>query len=561
MQRSARRTACVLMALVATGGLGACGKDDKGDGRRGADGRGGADSNGEGTISASYTAFPDFLDPALSYTSEGWQTLWTVYTPLLTYRHAEGADGSEVIPGLAEKLPEISDGGRTYKLRLRAGLRYSDGAPVRAADFEHTVKRVLNLESGGSRFFEKIAGAGDYVKGAKARADISGIVTNDRTRDITIRLAQPDGSFSNILALDFAGLVPGDTPFSNQTKSPPPGVGPFRLANVKINRGYDLVRNPRFDIDGLPQAKLHQISVSVVKNRRRQTQSTIRNRTDYMNDPPAPDEIRGVRDRFEGKRYKEFSTNSTYFFFLNERVAPFDDQRVRQAVNFAVDKRALARLYGGLLAPSCNFLPPGMKGYEKLDPCPYGDPEKAPNVARAKALVASAGAAAKKPVIVYGLDEPEAQRVAQYLADVLNRIGLKARPRIVESSVYYTTIGNQQTKAQTGFANFFEDYPHPSNFLALVDGGSITPTNNTNFGNTNDPVIDRGLARLDRNPDLDAVADGYAALDRRLVTQAHLVPYGQRKLTVFMSDRMRFGDECNLVHPVYNSDFTSFCLK
>ena len=100
---------------------------------------------------------------------EGWEPLWLVYTPPLTYKHAEGAEGAELIPGLAEALPEISADGKTYKFKLREGLKYSDGNAVKASDFEHTIKRVLNLESGGSSFYEGIEGADGVREGRQGR--------------------------------------------------------------------------------------------------------------------------------------------------------------------------------------------------------------------------------------------------------------------------------------------------------------------------------------------------------------------------------------------------------
>ena len=213
-----------------------------------------------------------------------------------------------------------------------------------------------------------------------------------------------------------------------------------------------------------------------------------------MNDPPAPDQLRDVRAQYTDKRYREYVTNSTYYFFMNQRVAPFDKPEVRQAVNYAIDKRSIARLFGGLLEPGCNFLPPGMKGYEKVDPCPWGDPTAAPDVAKAKELIKAAGVEGDS-VTVFGNDEPESKSLAEYLSDVLNEIGLKAKPRIVEGSVYFTTIGNQKTKAQIGFANWFQDFPHPGNFFFLVDGKSIQATNNQNFGNVDDPADQRDLRR------------------------------------------------------------------
>jgi len=540
MLRSLARVACAGLAV----GLVACGSEEKAT---------------SGTITSALTSFPNSLDPALASDTDALQALWLVYTPLLTYAHAAGAAGSELRPGLAEALPQISADGKTYRLKLRKGITYSDGRPVKASDFEHTVQRMLSLESGGTPFFQQIVGAEQYLAAGKPRANITGISSNDRTGAITIRLTQPDGSFSNVLAMGFGGIVPGDTPFSNQTKDPPPGVGPFKLANVRVNRGYDLVKVRGFDVHGIPAARLDRISISVIKNRGRQTQETIRNDLDYMSDPPAPDQLSSVRDRFEGKRYKEFVTNSTYFFFMNHRTPPFDKKAVREAVNYALDERALVRVYGGLFEPGCNFLPPGMKGYRKIDPCKYGNPDDAPNIARARHLIKQAGVTGQT-VHVYGTDEPEPKAAVEYLADVLTQIGLKGKPRIVAGEVYFGQVGNAKTKAQIGFANYFQDYPRPSNFFTLIDGASIQPTNSPNFGNVDDPVINKLLARANRNPDLDAVAGDYAAVDRRLLDEAHVAPYGNRKLSVFFSDRINFKD-CTVWHPVYNLDYSSLCLK
>ncbi|MDP8967033.1 MAG: ABC transporter substrate-binding protein [Actinomycetota bacterium] len=552
---------CLSFAYVAMFGLAACGGDDDTAGTTTGGGTPASDAGGKsgGTIKTAYTSFPDYLDPALSYTQEGWQSLWTVYTPLLTYKHEEGAEGATVVPGLAEDMPEISADGKTYRLKLRDNLKYSDGTAVKASDFEHAIKRVLNLESGGAPFYEGIVGAEQYIENGRARADIPGIETNDATGDITIELVEPDGRFPYILTMVFASLVPGDTPFQNMTKDPPPGVGPYRFENVRINRGYDLVKVDDFDVPEQQVGNLDRIEVEIIKNRRRQTQDTIQNRIDYMNDPPAPDQLRDVRAQYTDKRYREFVTNSTYYYFLNHRVAPFDKPEVRQAVNYAIDKRSLARLFGGLLEPGCNFLPPGMKGYEKIDPCPYGDPNAAPDVEKARALVKQAGVEGQS-VTVYGNDEPELRSMAEYLSDVLNQIGFKAKPRIIEASVYFTAIGNQKTRAQVGATNWFQDFPHPGNFFFLVQGKTIQQTNNQNMGNVDDEEINSILDRANSNPDIDEVADDYAKVDRLLLDGAHVAPFGHRKLTVFYSERMNFED-CTSWHPVYNLDFTQLCLK
>jgi peptide/nickel transport system substrate-binding protein len=102
-----------------------------------------------GSITIAQTSRPDFLDPALSYTAGGWEPMWLVYTPPVTYKREEGEEGTELIPGLAKALPEVSEDGRTVSFRFRHGLRFSDGTPLEASDFEHTIKRVLMLSPAG----------------------------------------------------------------------------------------------------------------------------------------------------------------------------------------------------------------------------------------------------------------------------------------------------------------------------------------------------------------------------------------------------------------------------
>jgi peptide/nickel transport system substrate-binding protein len=561
MQDFSRRLLGLLSVLVAAVAIGACGGgDDNGD-----DGGGGGGSSeaapaartgGEATFA--YASFPDYLDPALSYTVAGWQALADTNLPLLTYKRASGEEGAKLIPALAEAMPEVSDDGKTYTLTLREGLKYSDGSEVKASDFEHTIKRVINLESGGSSFYTgNIVGAADYEKAGKARGDISGITADDATRKITIKLVAASGQFPFILAMDFAGLVPGDTPFENQTKEPPPGVGPFKITSVQTGRSFTMERNDQYpEIEGLPAAKLDKITINAVTNDSRAITDVLQNKADYYDEPPSSDALREFREQAP-ERYRGEPTNSTYYYFLNNRVKPFDDVKVRQAVAFAVDKRALVRLFGGLLEPDCNFLPEGMQGYQKIQPCPYGDPKAAPNIEKAKQLIQEAGAEGQS-VTVYGNEEELTRNVTEYLADVLSQIGLKPQLRIVNGDVYFQTIGNQNTKAAAGFANWFQDYPHPYNFMFLVDGASIQNTNNQNFGNVDDDAINSALAEANKK-DIAEAAPEYAAVDKKLVEDAYVVPYGHRILPFIMSNRMDF--KSALFHPVLQAVYSTFALK
>ncbi|HEX6228495.1 MAG TPA: ABC transporter substrate-binding protein, partial [Solirubrobacterales bacterium] len=336
------------------------------------------------------------------------------------------------------------------------------------------------------------------------------------------------------------------------------------------NREFVMEKNPQFDSDtvpGVPVANVEQITAKIVPNLSQQTQDVIDNRLDYIMDPPAADLKAEVIERFgpdgsENQRFEEFATLSTYFFFMNERTEPFDDQKVREAVNIGIDKPALARLFAGELAPGCSFLPPDMPGYTEeidLSGCPWGNPNEAPNLERAKRLLREAGAEGAE-VTVWGNSDDPTPKVTQAYADQLNQIGFDAEPKIINGAVYFQTIGNQETEAQTGFLNWFADFPHPLNFFFLLDGDTIQPTNNQNISNTDDPRINEELDELRGESDLTAVTDRWEGLNDHAVESAYLAPYGHTKLTAFVSDRIDF-EECVVVHPLYYVDFSRFCLK
>jgi peptide/nickel transport system substrate-binding protein len=561
MGKHGRRALVLLLAALSLFVIAACGDDD--DSADSGDGGGGGKSGGSITISQ--TSQPDHLDPALMYTVNAIEPSWLVYTPLITYpRTGDAEKDATLIPGLAEEMPTISKDGKTYELTLRKGLKYSDGSPAKASDFEHAIKRVLNLESGGSAFFLGIEGAQDYVDAGKCEGDISGIETDDKTGKITINLTAPDGSFSHVLSMWFAALVPSDTPCQELTKDPPPGVGPYMYTESVPNRQFVMEKNPNFPDLGsdIPPGQVDKITTKIIKSAQRQAQDVISGELDYMQDPPPADIKPEVKAKYSD-RYTEWTTASTYYFFMNTRLPPFDDPKVRQAVNWGIDKPALARIFAGETAPGCSFLPPGLPGFDEaldVEDCPWGNPNEPPDLEKARELIKEAGVDGMD-VTVYGNNDDPTDKVTEAYADMLNKMGLNATPKIVDGGVYFQTIGSAETKAQTGFLNWFQDFPHPKNFFFLVDGKSIQPTNSQNPGNVDDPEITKGIADLNLEPEItQEVADRWGELNRKLVERAWVAPYGHRKLATFFSERMDF-ENCLRFHPVYNNDYSSWCLK
>ena len=511
-----------------------------------------------GEVNVSMTSFPDYVDPQLSYTVEGWEVLWNTYTPLLTYRHTKGDAGTEVVPGLAKDMPQVSDDGKVYKLTLRPNMKYSDGTPIKASDFTYAIKRLFKANSGGSVFYEGIVGATDFAEG---KADtIGGIVTDDSTGDITITLENPNGTFNNLLGLMFAAPVPPSTPLDKEsTNNPPPSSGPFVITKVDAPNTLTMERNPEFKTikdagaNEVPDAGVDKIVVTQNKNNSAQVTGVAQNTIDYMVDPPDADRLPEVKSQYADRFRFEDSIN-TYYFWMNNQAAPFNDVKVRQAINYAIDPEALNRVFGGRLHPSQQILPPGMPGYDEFTLYP------GPDMGKAKALLAEANPA-DKDITVWTDDEPDRKRIGQYYQDLLKELGFNAQLKVISGDTYFQTIGNLSTPdLDTGFGDWFQDFPHPDDFFRpLLNGTNILPTNNSNFSQVKIPANDAKQDDLVQKQLTDEVEKEYAGLDKSYMEQAVWAPYGNEKFTTFVSERIDFDKAYR--HLLFSQDFAAFELK
>ena len=189
----------------------------------------------------------DYLDPGLSDTAEGWGVMWNVYLPLLGYRHVNGKAGAKLVPYLATALPRISHDRKTYTLTLRKHLKYSDGSDVKASDFKATIERDFLLDSAGAAFFRNIVGAKEFAKSPqRLKGGIRGILVDDTTGTIEIRLAQPQADFANVLASEFAAPVPADSPPTDTSLHPLPSTGPYEITSYQPTSQILEQRNPHF---------------------------------------------------------------------------------------------------------------------------------------------------------------------------------------------------------------------------------------------------------------------------------------------------------------------------
>ena len=454
------RSALVVVVLAVGGmGISACGSDDSGSGDDGA-----AKTGGEATIGS---VLPDNYDPVMYQTVQANEPLQLVYTGLVTYKHEPGAAGADLIPGLAEAMPTVSADKKTYTFKLRSGLKYSDGTAVKASDFENTIKRLNFLGGPFSSFTSTIAGVPEYIEAKKEDADISGITADDATGEIVVKLSEADGKFLFAIALANSAPTPAAKSPFKATRGIP-GIGPYTITVQNPTRQYTLTKTPGFNIPGIAKGNIDKFTVTK-STVTKMTQDVIDNKLDFMTEDPTGDLLPQVKAKYANRFRLDPNPPNTYWFFLNETLPPFNSLEARQAVNYAIDSTALQRIFGGRLEPTCNFLPPAYAstGYKKLDPCPYGDPAKSPtpeDIQKARDLVEQSGTKGQTVTVWANNKDPRPQ-IIDYLRDVLVEIGYKAKTRILDQQVYFGQVGDRKTKAQAGFTDWYQDFPHPADFF------------------------------------------------------------------------------------------------
>jgi peptide/nickel transport system substrate-binding protein len=542
-----RKLVLVLLVLAlaagSTLGLAACGSSSSG--KEG------------GTLNATYASFPDYLDPQLSYTAEGWTALWNSYTPLLDYPHASGQAGSKVVPGLAKALPKISNGGKTYTLFLRKGLKYSDGTPVRASDFPYTVERLFKLNSGGSPFYTGIVGAEKFAE--TKTGGISGIKANDKTGEIVINLTRPRGTFTTELAIPFVALVPKGTPAKNLSADPPPATGPYEIVKSEPGRGWSYDRNPQWAknnaklMPDVPSGHVDKIDITVVRNDATRINEIEQAKKDWTQAAPPSDLFQKVKEKYEGTQFRLEDTVSIYYFWMNMQKPPFDDLKVREAVNYAINPEALERIYAGSLTAAHQILPPGMPGHEDFDLFPY-------DMKKAKQLIAEANPS-DRDITVWTDNENPNNEAGAYYQDILTKLGFNAEFKEINADNYFTVIGNQSTPdLDTGWFDWFQDYPHPNDyFQPLLAGESILPVNNANFSMTDIPALNAKIKKLGEEQLGPQEESEYAELDREYMEQAPWAPYGNNQTSTFVSSAINLDDV--IYNPTFGQDLTSFQFK
>lgn len=324
-------------------------------------------------------------------------------------------------------MPTVSDSGRTYTFRIRPGFRFSppSNEPVTAATFRYAIERALSRGLGPGApaygYLGDVVGATAFHAG-KAQ-HVSGItVSGDQLR---IRVVAPAGDFLARLSMPFFAAVPLGTPVvDGGVQTPIPSAGPYYLAVSFQDQLRVLERNPNYH--GPRPARLQRIVYSLNNLAGREIDQIEGGKADYTADVLKDSQFRlgglldakygssGSRSGSPSMRYAAAVGES--FIQFNMRTGPFRSRKLRQAVDLALDRRAIARVNGNL--PSSQYLPaavPGAGGASVVAVDPY--------LARARALAAGF----RGTVALTTCKDSSCQATAAAIKVSLARIGLKVR--------------------------------------------------------------------------------------------------------------------------------------
>lgn len=460
---------------------------------------------------------PDYLDPALSYGTYTAPLIEAVFRTLLDYVDAPGREGARLVPDLAEALPDLREGGTLYCFKVRPAARFSEpvGRHVTAADFKYAIERLFRVNSPGVPFYRHVVGAERVLAGTDSV--LPGVIA--RGDSLYIRLVRPDPIFLQIFSMSFSSPLPREwverwpDRFSRHTVA----TGPFRIAEYVPRQRVLLVRNA--DYWGTP-AWLDTLELRLSVSPINAVAMIRRGEADGgFFEVPAPEYARLRSDSLWKRQIEIGDGLNTWYLFMNVRREPFDDVRVRQAVCWAIDRRAIVKVWSGKAVPAGEFLPPSMPGAAPLNRY-FG-----PDTAKARALLREAGYPNGLDVTLHGFTIEPTNREAAVIQQNLAAVGIRAKLSLSESAAYTSFAEDTSNHVAFGQYAWYADYVDPSNFFdTLLNGRRITAIHNENLSLYDEPQVNALMERAMATADDSARARLWTEVDRRVMDDAPVCP-------------------------------------
>lgn len=453
---------------------------------------------------------PSTLDPALAANVPAIGISHWLFNGLMGF----DADG-HAVGDLAERYT-IDRSGKHYEFKLRKGIKFHDGRPLTAADVKYSLTRLFwpETKSPGSSFYRSIIGAPEVLAG-KSRV-LAG-VSAPKPDVVAITLAEPQPTFLQLLGLNYAAIIPANSP--SNFASQPIGTGPFRLKNFINGQRLNFERNSFYFKPGLP--RLDGIDVELGLNEQVEALRFERGELDAIGlfrAIGAADFARLSANPQWAARFLKKPDHATHYIGMNTQLSPFDNVKVRQAVAMAVNKARLVQLVNGRGIPAQAFLPPTLPGADGA----IKGYEYAP--AKAKTLLAQAGFPKGFSTTYWCSNSATSLKIAQSIQQDLAGIGINVTLKPLAFPTFLAGVGREKN-AFIFTGNWSQDYPDPENFLGtLFSSHAIRPLNSVNTTFFRDAKVDQLLDQAAGTPNASQRFGLYHQAERRILELAPVVP-------------------------------------
>jgi len=482
------------------------------------------------------------LDPQVGYDWQNWSVIKSIFDGLMDYKPGT----TELEPDLAESYT-VSDDGKTYTFKLRDGVKFHNGRVMTSADVKYSFDRAVSpaTQSPGGGYFNMIAGYDDVV-GGKA-ASLSGIETPD-DKTVIFNLVRPDATFLHLMAINFGYIVPKEAVEAAGADwgKKPVGTGAFKFVewvpgqNIKLERNKDYYRAGVPYLDNVTFEFGQDPTVAVLRLKKGEI--------DIVGDGIPPAQFAEIMaDPASKDLIAEGNQLHTGYVTMNVTQAPFDNVKVRQAVNMAINKERIVRLINNRAVPASQALPPAMPGYNADNKgYPY-DPEAA------KKLLAEAGAT-EISTELYAMNVDPNPRIAQAIQQDLAAVGIKADIKsLAQAEVIAAGGAGKAPMIWSGGMAWIADFPDPANFYYGILGCAGAVDGGWNWSRYCNKALDERAAKADAMVKGDQAAariGEWKAIFDDVLKDAPWAPIFNEKRFTYHSERLG-GDPLLFTDPIH----------
>ncbi|MGN6200106.1 ABC transporter substrate-binding protein [Humibacter sp.] len=482
-------------------------------------------TSGGGTLTILTPQTTVSLDPASSQ-NLATTTLGLIDRRLTTWKVEPGKD-AKVVPDLATNTGVPSNDGKTWTYTLKSGVKFSNGQPITSEDIKYGIERSFsNQLQGGLSYHKTLLVGGDTYQGPFGGQSLASIETpNDNT--IVFQLNKAFGDWPWIASMPaFSPVVPSNGNPSTYAKAPITS-GPYKVETIKDGTSLTLVRNKYWSksTDSVRTASADKVQFLESQNQSTTVQNLIGDTGQFKNAFGAQylgaSDLVSVNANAEAKkRVATSDAGPIQYLAINVKRVP--DLKVRQALEYAVDKKSYLVASGGAQAGvlASTLITPGIAGREDFNL--YKAPDSG-DVAKAKSLLSEAGASGLTLTLLTQNDSSSMAQ-AQAIQEGLKRVGITVTLRPEDSNTFYTDAGANNPTFDLALFGWQPDFPSANaNISPLFDSSQIG-NGNFNVSQYSNPAVDAAIAKAQAEVDTATAEKEWAAIDKQIMADAPVVP-------------------------------------